>query len=158
MLRVVSTKRLVSLTYDLLVGTAQCASRYIKEEQLENLFWSDIQSFAVWGAIASSAAFFMQRLHFEKPDLSGAAFPVAIILSLTARFMIYVLYLCCLYVFYRINWVPALLCAAIFFLFPIIVTGVQLFFVRISTKALTVGSTPVGIVAFIFALLGLRSI
>jgi hypothetical protein len=125
---------------------------------LENFVWTNIQSFAIWGAIASISAFFMQRLHYENPEMRGAVLPGPKILSYAARGMMWALYACCLYVGFRLNWLPAIVCALIFLIVPIIVSTVQMLIARISTGILTLISTPIGVVSFAAALFALRHV
>lgn len=70
----------------------------------------------------------------------------------------WVLYGCCIFVGYRLGWKPAILCAAIFLVIPIVVSTVQMMIVRVPTPVLTLLSTPVGVVSFILSLFALRNI
>ena len=122
--------------------------------KLDFAVWDKIQTFAFWASIASCSSVFMQRLNYENPK----AEPWPRLLSLLAQAVIWCLYLCCVYIGYRVGWLPGIICAALVFIAPILVTAGQMAFVRVSAATLTIGSTPICAISFALALFSLRGL
>jgi hypothetical protein len=120
--------------------------------KLDFAAWDKIQMFAFWACIASCSAFFMQRLHYQNPDMPER-WPR--MLASIARMTIWCLYASCIYIGYKIGWLPGVICAALVFIVPVLVTACQMAFVRVSAATLTIGSAPICIISFGLALLSL---
>jgi hypothetical protein len=122
---------------------------------LDFAVWDKIQMFAFWACITSCSAFFMQRLHYQSPDLPER-WPR--MLASIARVTILCLYVSCIYIGYKLGWLPGATCAALVFIVPVLVTAGQMAFVRVSAATLTIASAPICFIAFALALLSLSKL
>jgi hypothetical protein len=97
----------------------------------------------------------MQRLHYQNPD-TPERWPR--MLASIARMTIWCLYASCVYVGYKLGWLPGTVCAALVFIVPVLVTAGQMALVRVSAATLTIASAPICIISFALALFSLSKL
>lgn len=120
----------------------------IESSQLHRIAW-----LLVWTCIAKTAGFYMQRLHYEKPYMTGSKFPGPAFVSMIAHLMGWVLFLLPLYVWYRVGLPPALAMFVITSLASWLFIGLERQLFHFPAAAMTQINTPIGVFAFVMTVL-----
>jgi hypothetical protein len=125
------------------------------DELLAALHLGAIKFLLFWRTINSISGFYMQRLHYERPDMTGSVIPGPPLLSLAANLMSWVTHLAAVYVWYRLGWVAALAYLIIPFVIAQVIEMAELFLFKVPTPTMALINTPIGIASFVMVVLAL---
>lgn len=120
---------------------------------LESVGWP-----VFWKTIHCMAGFYMQRLHYEQPEMTGNRLSGPKILAVAANLMAWILTLLAVYVWYRLGW----LATAVFILIPFLIGLAfdifEITLLKLDTARLALISVPVALVTFIMTVFSIVTI
>jgi hypothetical protein len=108
--------------------------------------------------IFSVSSFYMQRLHYENPNVQGSAIPGPLLMSFAASVMSWGAIGLTIYVWYRLGWMPAVALYVIPFVLAMITENLELFLFRLPMPIMALVNTPIAIlsfIAFVFAVVAI---
>ncbi|MDP3074738.1 hypothetical protein [Bradyrhizobium sp.] len=117
---------------------------YISGLMLGVLGWA-----IVWKTVFNVSSFYMQRLHYENPNMTGSAIPGPLLMSFAASIMSWAGIGLTIYVWYRLGWMPAVALYVIPFILAMVIENIELFAFRFPTPVMSLVNTPIAIVSFI---------
>jgi hypothetical protein len=110
---------------------------------------SAIKSLLIWRTVHTIAGFYMQRLHYERPDMGGSVLPGPALLSMFANLTGWVALLASGYVWYHLGWLPAVAYLVIPFVIAQLVELTEGFVFRFRTTVMALVCMPIGIAGFV---------
>lgn len=119
------------------------------ESILSGLMLDTIGWLLFWKTVFNVSAFYMQRLHYENPNMQGSSIPGPLLMSLAASVMSWCSLALTAYVWYRLGWMPAIALYVIPFVLAMIVENIELFVFRFPTTITSLVGVPIAVISFV---------